>query len=193
MTVPRKFIYWVLLIFLFLGILAIVLWLDLRHQPPSFTIVNFSAPLSNGSPQRHNLYVTLNIENPSDVYSIIYDYAVLTVNYSQRTIGQTDLGISHQSKGKEISASCQVQADVQQWEGLAEVISKSSGEAMLKVEVKTGIRYHNMGHSSKQYNLTFQGQFKIGPDGKILGKKKKVKLCKGSCLKNVNEKKNTLY
>uniref|UniRef100_A0A803M238 FAD-binding PCMH-type domain-containing protein n=1 Tax=Chenopodium quinoa TaxID=63459 RepID=A0A803M238_CHEQI len=139
------------------GIVALALWLDLRHQAPSFTIVNVSVPTSNGrSPQHTDIYIDLDVNNQNNAYSITYDYSVLTVKYAQRTLGETDIVINHQPKNKKTSVTCQVIVDDQQQDVLVRAISKSSGEAMLMVELKTGIRYHNLGHTSKQHNLKYQ-------------------------------------
>ncbi|XP_056686672.1 uncharacterized protein [Spinacia oleracea] len=186
MRVSKKFIVWFLISLFFLGLFALVLWLDLRRQSPSFTIADISVPISNKNLQHPKIYLSLETKNPNNVYSITDDYTVVTVSYAKHILGKTDIVIGHQLKNKETPVSFQVEADVNQWRGLVKAISNSSGKSivMLKVEIKTGIRYHNLGHTSKQHELKFEGEIKIGSDGKILGKKKKkVKLCKGSCKK----------
>ncbi|KNA04229.1 hypothetical protein SOVF_201620 [Spinacia oleracea] len=179
MTVPRSFKWCVFITLVLLGIIVLALWLDLRHQTPSVTIDTFSLPTSTNSKQHPDMYIGLSIKNPNKVYSIIYDYCAFTVNYSEDALGQTHDLVQpgfQQPKDKTTQVSDHVEADVPQWEAFLKATSNSS-EVMLKVELKTGIRYQNLGHTSKKYNLKFHGRFNVGPDGKISGKKK-VKLQK---------------
>ena len=179
----KKFCLWVFMIVIILGILALALWLNLRHQTPSLTIVEFSVPTSNSVHAHPNVYVNLNLKNPNSVYSLTYEYNDFTVKYAHGTLAKTNTLIGprlSQPKKKDYFMTQSMDADVHEWAALLKELSNSPGGVTIKVELKVGIRYHNLGHTSKLYNLLFTGQFKIGSDGKPLGKKK-VKLCKGSC------------
>ncbi|KAL2931604.1 Protein NDR1 [Bienertia sinuspersici] len=180
-VMAKSFRLWIFIFFIALAVVALALWLDFRYQPPSFTIVEFSVPTTASKSQHHDIHVVLNIKNPNNVYSITYEYTILTINYGQETLGKSDLFVHHQPKDNEMRVASQVEAHVHQWEALLKAISKPPGEARLTVQLYTRIRYKNLGYNSKKSHLQYQGHFNIGSDGKISGKKKTVKLCKGSC------------
>ncbi|KAB1201319.1 Protein NDR1 [Morella rubra] len=181
MCEAKNFYVWLLEVLALLGILALCLWLALRPQSPSYTIVDFSIPqssLANNKGQNGTFLYDLEIENPNKDSSIYYDDILLTFFYGQDTVGQRTIPAFHQGTGRTRKIIDYVDANPRVWRSLLNAISNATAE--MKVGLLTRIQYKTWGKKSKHHGLDLQGHLKIGSNGKISGKKKKIKLTHAS-------------
>ncbi|CAK9146808.1 unnamed protein product [Ilex paraguariensis] len=178
MCETKNFLLWLLQFVALLGLLAFILWLTLRPKDPSYTIVDFSVPVpDNGSGQDNqngSLSYTLEIVNPNRDSDINYNDIFLLFYYNQDTIGEKTITHFHQGKDKTTQIMDHVNANARVWKALVNAISNKTGD--LKVGLMTKIRYRTWGIKSKHHGMNLQGRVPIGSDGKISGKKKKIKL-----------------
>ncbi|XP_004295247.1 PREDICTED: uncharacterized protein LOC101315418 [Fragaria vesca subsp. vesca] len=176
----KHFYLCVLEIFALLGLLALVLWLSLRPKSPSYTIVDITIPssgLENGEQNGSIVYI-LEIENSNKDSSIFYDTSVLTFYYGQDKVAEKTIPPFHQGRRKTRSELGDMDANPQVWRAVRKSISNATVE--FKVTLLTKIRYKTWGIKSKRHGQDLQGTIPIGKDGKLSGKKKKIKLSHAS-------------
>lgn len=168
----------------------------MRPKDPIFTIVEFSVPSissqnSSAAGDAYNddtLSFTLEISNPNKDSRIYYNDIVLIFYFGQDTVGKKNISSFHQEKGKNFQERNHVDAEDQKVKrALAEAIS--NGHAELKVELSTVIQYKTWGIRSKHHGVNKQATIPVGSDGKISGKKKKIKLHNASKIFNLRNKK----
>ncbi|CAK7350971.1 unnamed protein product [Dovyalis caffra] len=159
-----------------LGLLALCLWLSLRPKEPNFTITEFSLPTSvsneNQSASFKYVLVVKNLDKESSIY---YDDILMSFKYKQDMVGNNTIPRFDQGKDKtnnQVIDKVDVNAKV--WGALAKAVS--NGTAELNVDLSTSIQYKTWHVKSKHHKIKFQGVVPIGSEGKIKGKKKKVKL-----------------
>ncbi|KAJ4703206.1 protein NDR1-like [Melia azedarach] len=178
----KKSIYlWVLEIVGLLGLLALILWLSLRPKSPTVTVVDLSVPpIDNSSSsaaddddENDGLSYTIEIDNPNRDSTIYFDDILLMFFFGQDTAA-TDR-ISAFKLDKVSKNRNRVKADARLWKALRSAISKNS-TAPVKVDFSTRYRIKTMGLKSKRHEIKLQGDVQLGKDGKIFGKKKKIKL-----------------
>ncbi|XP_057497726.1 protein NDR1-like [Actinidia eriantha] len=183
MSETKRFTLWLLLIVLLLGFIVFFVWLSMRPRPPTYTIVQFSLPTpdygNSASPvdqgaQNGMVSFELEVENPNKDSGIYYDDTGLTFYYGQETLGQKTILSSYQKKNSRNQIIDHLNIDSRVWNKLIGAISNATAE--LKVAVLTKIRYRMWGHTSKHQGINLHGKIPIGSDGKISGKKKKIKL-----------------
>lgn len=172
----KRFSLWVLQIVGLLGLLVFLLWLSLCPKQPTYTIINFSLPTSpvNQGGDNSTISFELEIRNPNKDSSIYYGDTLLTFFYGEDTLGQKTIPSFHQKKDSTTQMFDHVDADPHVRKKLLGVISKATAE--LKVAVVTKIRYRMWGRKSKHHGINLHGRLPIGSDGKISGKKKKIRL-----------------
>ncbi|XP_024159805.2 uncharacterized protein LOC112167078 [Rosa chinensis] len=176
----KHFCLCVLEILALLGLLALVLWLSLRPKSPCYTIVDITIPnsdIENGAQNGSIVYV-LEIENSNKDSSIFYDTSVLTFYYGQDKVAEKTIPPFHQGRSKTRTVMDDIDANPQVWRSVRNSISNATGE--LKVTLLTKIRYKTWGIKSKRHGQDLQGALPIGKDGKLSGKKKKIKLSHAS-------------
>ncbi|XAR65606.1 hypothetical protein NMG60_11009774 [Bertholletia excelsa] len=179
MCETKSFTLWALQVVLLLGLLVLVLWLSLRPRPPSFLVVNFSIPTSNNTTRENanlnsSAQFVLEIDNPNKDSGIYYDDASLTFYYGPDAMGQKTLPGFYQKKSTTSQVTDRVSLDGKVWKRLVNALSNVTQE--VKVAVATRVRYRVWGHKSKHQGIRLHGKLPIGSDGKISGKKKKIKL-----------------
>ncbi|BFG27539.1 hypothetical protein CerSpe_138130 [Prunus speciosa] len=180
MCETKNFYLWVLQFFGLLGLLALVLWLALRPESPEYTIVDITIPKSdidNGGQNGSILYV-LEIKNSNKDSSIYYDDTILRFYYGSDTVGEKTIPSFHQGRAKTREVTDSVDVNPRVWKAIRNSISNATAE--LKVALLTRLRYRTWGVKSKHRGLHLQGKLLVGSDGKIFGKKKKIKLRRAS-------------
>ncbi|XP_021821570.1 protein NDR1-like [Prunus avium] len=180
MCETKNFYLWVLQFFGLLGLLALVLWLALRPESPEYTIVDITIPKSdidNGGQNGSILYV-LEIKNSNKDSSIYYDDTILRLYYGSDTVGEKTIPSFRQGRGKTREVTDSVDVNPRVWKAIRNSISNATAE--LKVALLTRLRYRTWGVKSKHHGLHLQGKLLVGSDGKIFGKKKKIKLRRAS-------------
>ncbi|XP_062013405.1 uncharacterized protein LOC133729839 [Rosa rugosa] len=160
-----------------LGFLAFFLWLIFHVKSPSYTIVDITIPkssLENGGQNGYIVYA-LEIKNCNTYYSIYYDTSLLTFNYGQDKVAEKTIPPFHQGTGRSRRRTVidYMDANPKVWRAVRNSISNATAE--LKVTLLTRIRYNTWG-SKRHHVLDLQGLLPIGKDGKLSGKKKKIKL-----------------
>ncbi|KAG7962793.1 hypothetical protein I3843_09G084500, partial [Carya illinoinensis] len=172
----NNFYVWLLQVVALLGILALGLWLILRPRSPKYTIVDFSIPQSSlvKDGQNGTILYNLEIENPNEDSSIYYDDILFAFYFGQDTVGERTIPSFHQGIGKTRQVMDRVDVNPRVWKSLLSAISNATAD--VKVGLSTKFRYKTLGKKSKHHKLELEGQLKVGSDGKISGKKKKIKL-----------------
>ncbi|XP_050367412.1 protein NDR1-like [Argentina anserina] len=176
----KHFYLCILEILAVLGLLALVLWLSLRPKSPTYTIVDITIPnygLENGT-QNGSIAYILEIGNSNKDSRIYYDTSYLTFYYGQDKVAETTIAPFHQGRHKTRSQLGDIDANPQVWRAVRNSILNATAE--LKVTLLTKIRYKTWGIKSKQHGQDLQGSIPVGKDGKLSGKKKKIKLSHGS-------------
>ncbi|KAK9936123.1 hypothetical protein M0R45_012984 [Rubus argutus] len=130
-----------------LGFLALLLWLCLIPKPPRYTIVDFTIPKSD-----------------LDIDGLRKD-----------TVGENTMAAFHQGRRRTLRVVDHVEV-VNQHLRMAICVSILNGTAELKVALRTRIQYGTWGIKSNHHGVHLQAALPIGADGKISGKKKKIKL-----------------
>lgn len=183
----KSFYLWLFQVLGLLGLLALFLWLGLRPKSPTYTIVEFSVPRSISSnatslvdqgSQDGAVLFNLEIDNPNQDSGIYHEDIFMTFYYGQDTVGQKTVPSFYQGKDETRQIVDRIDGNRQVWKTLLAAIRNATAE--MKVGLVTSIRYRTLGHKSKHHQMNLQGLIKIGSDGKILGKKKKVKLTHAS-------------
>ncbi|XP_050212604.1 protein NDR1-like [Mercurialis annua] len=182
MCVAKTFIIWLLQFIFLLGLFALFLWLAIRPKHPTFTIDEFSVPNNQNSStdadQDFTLTYTLEISNSNKDSVIYYDDIFLIFNFGQDTLKRTKIPSFKQDKDK--TRSIQVMERVDSSQKVQKTLVKEiwSGQAELKVDLSTKIRYKTWGFKSKHHGMELHASIHIDKVGKISGKKKKVKFSK---------------
>lgn len=161
-----------------LGFLALLLWLCLIPKPPRYTIVDFTIPMSDldiDGGKKGSMVYGLEIKNSNKESSIFYDDILLTFYYGQDTVGENTMPAFHQGRRRTLRVVDHVEvANQHLWTAI--YVSILNGTAELKVALRTRIQYGTWGIKSKHHGVHLQAALPIGADGKISGKKKKIKL-----------------
>lgn len=181
MCETRNFYLWLLQIVGLLGLIALILWLSLRPKTATVTVVELTIPPIGDSSSATDggngtLLYALEVENPNKDSSIDFDDVVLTFLFGQDTAA-TDTILSFdldKDKKQEIRGQ-NVNVNARSWKALRTAVSKN-GTALLKVDFSTKFRYKTIGIKSKHRGAKWQGDVQLGKDGKISGKKKRIKL-----------------
>ncbi|OVA11157.1 Late embryogenesis abundant protein [Macleaya cordata] len=184
MCKTKNFYLWVLQVVLLSGLLAFVLWLSLRPQNPIYTIVEFnfdpilsSAVQNTSSNSTSTISFSLEVENPNKDSSIYYDNINVTVYYESDSIGGTDVIPSfYQDKSESHQFKQFIHAEGQLLDKVFRAVSNRTAE--FRVGLVTSIRFKTSGLKSKHHGMELQGRVKVGSDGKISGKKNKIRLRK---------------
>lgn len=185
MCQTKNFYLWLLQIVGLLGLLALCLWLSLRPRHPNYYIMDLSFPVSpnhnassqlGGVNQEGTLTYILEIKNPNKDSSVYHDNILLMFYYGHDLLGNNSFPSFHQGRDKATQRMNHLDANInlQAWKALANAISNATAE--LTVDLLTRIRYNTWGVKSKHRGISLQGRIPIGSDGKIVGKKKKIKL-----------------
>jgi hypothetical protein len=177
MCEAKNFYIWLLQVLALLGILALCLWLILRPKAPNYTIVDVTIPqssLANSEGQNGTIFYDLEIENPNKDSSVYYDDILFTFYHGQDTVGQKTIPSFHQGTHKTRQVIDILNANPRVWKSFVNAISNATAE--LRVGLLTKVRYKTWGQKSKHHKLDLEGKLPIGKDGKISGKKKKIKL-----------------
>uniref|UniRef100_A0A5B7BV76 Uncharacterized protein n=1 Tax=Davidia involucrata TaxID=16924 RepID=A0A5B7BV76_DAVIN len=187
MCQPKSFTVWVLQVIALLGLLALCLWLSLRPKKPTYTITEFSVPVSNNGNstsmadqggQSGTLSYTLEIKNGNKDSSIYHENILLTFYYNQDSAGENTISGFHLGKDKTTQIMDHVDINARVWRPLLIAIANKTAE--VRVDLVSSIQYRTWGRKSKHHGMNLQGRVKIGSDGKISGKKKKIKLGRAS-------------
>ncbi|KAJ0018727.1 hypothetical protein Pint_10871 [Pistacia integerrima] len=182
MCETKNFYLWLLQIVSLLGLLVLCLWLGLRPQNPTVTVVeisvppidNSSSPAADGK-QNGSLAYNLEIKNPNKDSIIWFDVISLTFFHGQDTAATDRISSFKLRKDATQYRENHLDVDGRVWKALRNALSNATAE--LKVEFLTGIRFKTIGIKSKHHkNHKLEGKVKLGKDGKISGKKKKIKL-----------------
>ncbi|KAM7525197.1 hypothetical protein LguiA_015099 [Lonicera macranthoides] len=178
---PQSFKIWLLGVILLLGLLAFFMWLGLRPKVPTYSILDLTVPVSNTTSTANQtmpngtLSFSLDIDNPNQESSIFYDDILLMFNYNEEAIGDNKIPYFHQEKGKSTRIKDRIDINARTLQKVMDAIS-NKGTSSLKVNLKTSIRYKTWGIRSKHHKMYMEGVVIVGSDGKIQGKKKKIKL-----------------
>ncbi|KAL3742095.1 hypothetical protein ACJRO7_017559 [Eucalyptus globulus] len=174
----RSFYVWLLQIFSLLAILAFCIWLSLRPNQPSFTVVDLSVPTSNNIQNgSSSLTYELEIQNSNKDSGVYYDDILMTFFFGQDPVADDVISSFYQGKDKTHHVRQDAKAkNTQIWKGVARAVANAT--AQLKVSLATQVRYKTWGKKSKHHGMNLEGVVPIGSDGKISGKKKKKKKIK---------------
>ncbi|KAJ0081634.1 hypothetical protein Patl1_11026 [Pistacia atlantica] len=182
MCETKNFYLWLLQIVSLLGLLVLCLWLGLRPQNPTVAVVeisvppidNSSSPAADGK-QNGSLAYNLEIKNPNKDSIIWFDVISLRFFHGQDTAATDRISSFKLRKDATQYRANHLDVDGRVWKALRNALSNATAE--LKVEFLTGIRFKTIGIKSKHHkNHKLEGKVKLGKDGKISGKKKKIKL-----------------
>ncbi|WJX79825.1 hypothetical protein P8452_62905 [Trifolium repens] len=174
----KGFYVWMLQVICLLGLLVLCLWLSLRPNNPSFSIVLVAVDRSSN--QNGTIFYSLEINNPNKDSSIYYDDMILSFLYGQQEdkVGETTIGSFHQGTSKNRIVSDIVNAKPGPFKPLFKAISNATAE--LKASLTTRYRYKTWGIKSKFQRLVLKGILPIDTDGKLSHKKKKYPLSSNS-------------
>ncbi|AES82163.1 putative Late embryogenesis abundant protein, LEA-14 [Medicago truncatula] len=174
----KSFYIWLLQVICLLGLLVLCLWLALRPNSPSFSIVVIS--IDRPSDQNGTIFYSLEIGNPNKDSSIYYDDIILSFLYGQQEdkVGDATVGSFHQGTSKSRIVSDIVNAKPGPFKPLFKAISNATAE--LKASLTTRYRYKTWGVRSKFHRLLLKGILPIDSDGKLSRKKKKYPLTRNS-------------
>ncbi|KAJ4840527.1 hypothetical protein Tsubulata_027339 [Turnera subulata] len=166
---PQNIYSWLLKLVGLLGFLALCLWLTLRPKEPSCTIMDFSIPNPNNTHTNQSgpFYYLLELENPNKDSTVYYDDISLVFFYGEDIVGTDRMDAFKQGKQKKTPM-------VRVWRNLVQAISKANAHLIARFSAR--VRYKTWGVSSKHHRIKLQGVLPIGLDGKVSGKKKKIKL-----------------
>lgn len=176
----KSFYIWLMQVIGLLGLIVLFLWLSLRPQSPSYSILSISVEGPSGQNGSDTIFYSLEIENPNKESSIYYDDIVLGFLYGQQEdeVGETTIGSFHQGTGKTRVVSDSVNGKPRTFRPLLSAISNATAE--LKVALTTRFRYKTWGIESKFHGLHLRGILPIDSDGKLSRKKKKYPLTHNS-------------
>ncbi|KAK2418775.1 NDR1/HIN1 protein [Trifolium repens] len=174
----KGFYVWMLQVICLLGLLVLCLWLSLRPNNPSFSIVLVAVDRSSN--QNGTIFYSLEINNPNKDSSIYYYDMILSFLYGQQEdkVGETTIGSFHQGTSKNRIVSDIVNAKPGPFKPLFKAISNATAE--LKASLTTRYRYKTWGIKSKFQRLVLKGILPIDSDGKLSHKKKKYPLSRNS-------------
>lgn len=177
----KSFYIWLLQVICLLGLLVLCLWLALRPNSPSFSIVVIS--IDRPSDQNGTIFYSLEIGNPNKDSSIYYDDIILSFLYGQQEdkVGDATVGSFHQGTSKSRIVSDIVNTKPGPFKPLFKAISNATAE--LKASLTTRYRYKTWGVRSKFHRLLLKGILPIDSDGKLSRKKKKYPLTRRSKVK----------
>lgn len=186
MCETKNFYLWLLQIIGLLGLLALCLWLALRPQDPTVTVIDLSVPpIDNSSSpaavgnQNGSLTYNLEIKNPNKDSVILFDDIFLTFLYGQDKAATDRISSFKSGKGSTIYRVNHLAIDGRIWKAIRKALSNEISE--LKVRFATGIRFKTIGIKSKHHRShILEGKVMLGKNGKISGKKKKIKLKRSS-------------
>lgn len=169
-----NFYVWLVTVLLCLvGIITLCVWLSLIPKNPTTTITDISVPTSNDNGNSSISY-TVEFGNPNIDSSIYYDDVFLVFLLGDDSVGESKVGSFHQGTKKKYAVKGHVDVNSGIMAKLRDQILIAKME--LKLRIRTKIRFKTWGVKSKVRGLNLQGQIPVGSDGKIKGKKKKVKL-----------------
>ncbi|KAF8410685.1 hypothetical protein HHK36_003218 [Tetracentron sinense] len=182
MCQPNSFYQWLLQVLVLIGLLSFFLWLGLRPKHPTYTIANFNIPLNDRNTTSPTDEVSRNtttsfdleISNPNKDAGIYYDNIIVTLFFGDASVGETTIPSFYQGKHKTHTIPESLNADGRIWNAALRAILNGTTE--VKVGVVTRIRYRMSSWKSKRHRMDMQGNVPVGSDGKISGKKKKIKL-----------------
>jgi hypothetical protein len=174
----KSFYIWLLQVICLLGLLVLCLWLALRPNSPSFSIVVIS--IDRPSNQNGTIFYSLEMDNPNKDSSIYYDDIILSFLYGQQEdkVGEATVGAFHQGTNKNRIVSDIINAKPGPFKPLFKAISNATAE--LKASLTTRYRYKTWGVKSKFHRLHLKGILPIDSDGKLSRKKKKYQLTRSS-------------
>lgn len=183
MSESRSFYLWLAQVIFLLGLIALLLWLSLRPKTPNYTIVDFfvhdlngensTVPSDNGG-QNTTFTFEVEIANPNKESGIYYDTMNFTLFYGDMYVGSTAVDPFYQGYQKTATRMESINTGRK---FLKDVFGVAfNGTAQLKVSMATSVRYRIWGRKTKHHGLALQGCLPVGPDGKIEGRKKKIKL-----------------
>lgn len=179
----RRVLLWLLMALALSGLVVLSAWLASLPKKPTSTISALSVPitgLQNGSSvasggnSNDTISYVLKIENPNKDSGIYYDDIAVTLSVGDDKVGENIIAAFYQGKGKTKTVDNRVNADPKVMRDHAGEFSLARAE--LRVTLLTRIQYKTWGKKSKHHDLNMQGGVPIGSDGKIQGKKKKIKL-----------------
>ncbi|KAE8664483.1 Late embryoproteinsis abundant (LEA) hydroxyproline-rich glycoprotein family [Hibiscus syriacus] len=176
MCETKSFYLWLLQVVGLLGLLAFCLWLALRPRSPTYTIVNFSVLEANDSnaSDHGTIHYELDIENPNEDSGIYYDDILLMFYYGEDKVGSKTIPSFYQGWDRTHRVIDQVDVETRLWTGLHKAMMNATAE--LRADLSTKVKYKTWGIKSKHHGMNKEGKIRIGKDGKISNKKKKVKL-----------------
>ncbi|KAK8524360.1 hypothetical protein V6N13_015388 [Hibiscus sabdariffa] len=175
MCETKNFYLWLLQVIGLLGLLALCLWLALRPRSPTYTIVNFSVPAANdnNASDHGTIQYGLDIQNPNEDSGIYYDDIFLEFYYGEDKVGNRTIPSFYQGKYKTHRVIDHVDVETRLWTGLRKAMMNTTAE--LRADLSTKIKYKTWGIKSKHHGVNREGKIRIGKDGNISNKKKKVK------------------
>ncbi|XP_058071382.1 protein NDR1-like [Magnolia sinica] len=178
----RSFYLWMAQVLFLMGVIALLLWVSLSPKRPTYTIIHLSVPALNGrnttlpvddASMNTTVDFWLEITNPNNESGIYYDDINITIYFDDENVGATTISSFNQGYEKSIRPES-VYTNRRFSKAVYRAVS--SGTMDLKVGVATKFRNKTWGLKSKHHGMDLQGTVKIGSDGKIYRKNKKVKL-----------------
>ncbi|KAK9155852.1 hypothetical protein Sjap_003332 [Stephania japonica] len=172
-------------------ILVLVLWLSLRTRSPNFSIQNLTIDqlpttniTNNSTTTSTNTTITfeLEIENPNKDYNIWYSGVDLMWYHGGDTLGGASTVSKSFRQGKSETnnfSNLKVNVYGQNCTRFIQEVM-STGTVQLEARLVTEIKYRMGVLRSKRHGLNLKGSAEVGRDGKIKGKKKRMKLRKSS-------------
>ncbi|KAK9133539.1 hypothetical protein Scep_013067 [Stephania cephalantha] len=192
MCETNSFKGWLIQVAVLSIILVLVLWLSLRTRTPNFSIQNLTIDplpttnITNTTTTATNTTITfdLEIENPNKDYNIWYSGVDLIWYHGGDTLGgasSTTVSKSFSQGKSETNNFSNLKVNVY-GENCTRFIQElvTSETAKLEARLATEIKYRMGVLRSKRHGLNLKGSAEVGRDGKIKGKKKRMKLRKSS-------------
>ncbi|KAK8501917.1 hypothetical protein V6N13_023303 [Hibiscus sabdariffa] len=147
---------------------------SLASRSPTYTIVNFSVPTANDNVSNHGtIQYELDITNPNEDSGVYYGDIVLVFYHGEDKVGSRTIPSFYQGEDKTHLVIDQVDVQTRLWSGLHKAIRNATAEFRANLSTKI---YRTWGIKSKHHGINREGKIRIGKDGKISNKKKKVKL-----------------
>lgn len=157
MSHTKSFTLWLLQIVVALGLLIFCLWLLLQPKQPTYTIIRFSVPTTDNrnttcvvnphGGENGTISFGLQIQNTIPHSLIYYGDTLLKFYYERDIVGKKTIPSFYQRSGRTNQIFDHVNAKAEVWKKLVGAISNATAELI-----------------------------QVGTDGKISGKKKKIRL-----------------
>lgn len=184
---PGSFSLWLLQILTLTLLLIFFLWLSLRPSSPSYSIIDFSVPaVATYNLTNSSVSVLFEFSNDNKGGSVCYDNISMSVYTGKDSIGTVSLPSFSQGHEKRTQVPGMLKGTDGMINGrvMEEMVARiANRSAEVRVGLVTVVRYRIWWWRSRQHWMNVEVGVGVGVDGKISGKKKKIKMHRALGLK----------